>query len=39
MRQMAFKIQTGRDLHELFTIPTGNTSILHALLHCIFRHD
>ena len=28
---------TGRDLHELFTIPEGNTLILHALLHCIFR--
>ena len=30
---------TGRDLHELFTIPEGNTLILHALLHCIFRRD
>ena len=30
---------TCRDLHELFTIPTGNTLILHNLLHCIFRRD
>ena len=28
---------TGRDLHELFTIPAENTLFLHALLHCIFK--
>ena len=41
MQQTVFKLNTGKDLHELFTIPAGNTLILHALLYisCIFRHD
>ena len=30
---------TSKDLHELFTIPAGNTLFSHALLHCIFWRD